>query len=60
MFQNQQRVDTTQMKLVPIHVTAIIFSDLPSLALQRLGEQAIESEHSNIGLNMKAGEANQR
>ena len=60
MLQNQQRVDTTQMKLVPCHVTAIIFSDLPSLALQSLGEQAIESEHSNIGLNMKAGEANQR
>ena len=48
------------MKLVSCHVTAIIFSDLPSLALQRLGEQAIESEHSNIGLNMKAGEAKQR
>ena len=56
MLQNQQRVDTTQMKLVPCHVTAIIFSDLPSLALQSLGE----SEHSNIGLNMIAGEANQR
>ena len=60
MLQNQQRVDKTQMKLVPCHVTAIIFSDLPSLALQRLREQAIESEHSNIGLNMKAGEANQK
>ena len=60
MLQNQQRVDTTQTKLVPCHVAAVIFSDLPSLALQRLGEQAIESEHSNIGLNMKAGEANQR
>ena len=46
MLQNQQRVDTTQTKLVPCHVAAIIFSDLPSLALQRLGEQAIESEHS--------------
>ena len=60
MLQNQQRVDTTQMKLVPCHVTAIIFSDLPSWVLQSLSEQAIESEHSNIGLNMKAGEANQR
>ena len=60
MLQNQQRVNTTQMKIVPCHVTAIIFSDLPSWALQSLGEQAIESEHSNVGLNMKAGEANQR
>ena len=60
MLQNQQGGDTTQTKLVPCHVAAIIFSDLPSLALQRLGEQAIESEHSNIGLNMLAGEANQK
>ena len=49
MLQNQQRVDTTQTKLVPCHVAAIIFSDLPSLALQRLGEQYTQKKASPRG-----------
>ena len=49
-----------QIKLVPCHVTAIIFNDLLSRVWQNLGERAIESEHRNIRLNMKTEEANQR
>ena len=45
MLQNQQRMDTTQMKLVPCHVITIIFSNLSSWVWQ---ERAIESSHSNM------------